>query len=100
MTNNKPISLEQLFRYYKALPHQAAAIQELEADLSENGYDVAMRRDRGWFATWSQSGKQRNYEAAIDLIKSFEGFHHDAYLCPAGVWSIGWGTRQRLTVHR
>ena len=100
MTNNKPISLEQLFRYYKALPHQAAAIQELEADLSKNGYDVAMRRDRGWFATWSQSGKQRNYQAAIDLIKSFEGFHHDAYLCPAGVWSIGWGTRQRLTVHR
>jgi len=91
MTNSKPISLEQLFRYYKALPHQAAAIQELEIDLSKNGYEIAMRRDRGWFATWSQSGKQRNYEAAIDLIKSFEGFHPDAYLCPAGMWSIGWG---------
>jgi GH24 family phage-related lysozyme (muramidase) len=91
MTNSKAITIEQLFRYYKALPHQAAAIQELETDLSENGYDVAMRRDRGWFATWSQSGKQRNYQAAIDLTKSFEGFHHDAYLCPAGVWSIGWG---------
>ena len=91
MTNNKPISLEQLFRYYRALPHQAAAIQELEIDLSKNGYEIAMRRDRGWFATWSQSGKQRNYEAAIDLIKSFEGFHPDAYLCPAGMWSIGWG---------
>jgi len=91
MTNSKAISLEQLFRYYKALPHQAAAIQELEIDLSKNGYDVAMRRDRGWFATWSQSGKQRNYEAAIDLVKSFEGFHPDAYLCPSGVWSIGWG---------
>jgi GH24 family phage-related lysozyme (muramidase) len=91
MTNSKAISLEQLFRYYKALPHQAAAIQELEADLSKNGYEIAMRRDRGWFATWSQSGKQRNYQAAIDLTKSFEGFHHDAYLCPAGVWSIGWG---------
>jgi hypothetical protein len=57
MTNSKAISLEQLFRYYKALPHQAAAIQELEADLSKNGYEIAMRRDRGWFATWSQSGK-------------------------------------------
>jgi GH24 family phage-related lysozyme (muramidase) len=91
MTNSKPISLEQLFRYYKALPHQAAAIQELEADLSKNGYEIAMRRDRGWFATWSQSGKQRNYQAAIALVKSFEGFHHDAYLCPAEVWSIGWG---------
>ena len=91
MTNNKPISLEQLFRYYKALPHQAAAIQELEADLGKNGYEIAMRRDRGWFATWSQSGKQRDYRAGIDLIKHFESFHHDAYLCPAGVWSLAWG---------
>jgi GH24 family phage-related lysozyme (muramidase) len=91
MTNSKAISLEQLFRYYKGLPHQAAAIQELEADLSKNGYEIAMRRNRGWFATWSQSGKQRNYQAAIALVKSFEGFHHDAYLCPAEVWSIGWG---------
>jgi len=91
MTNSKAISLEQLFRYYKGLPHQAAAIQELEADLSKNGYEIAMRRDRGWFATWSQSGKQRGYRAGIELIKRFEGFHHDAYLCPAGVWSLGWG---------
>jgi len=91
MTNSKPISFEQLFRYYKGLPHQAAAIQELEADLSKNGYEIAMRRDRGWFATWSQSGKQRDYQAAIALIQQFEGFHHDAYLCPAAVWSLGWG---------
>jgi GH24 family phage-related lysozyme (muramidase) len=38
-------------------------------------------------------------QAAIDLIKSFEGIpdgdpntvNIDAYLCPAGVWTIGWG---------
>jgi lysozyme len=29
--------------------------------------------------------------AAIDLIKSFESLRLDAYLCPAGVWTIGWG---------
>lgn len=28
----------------------------------------------------------------IDLIKSFEGLYLDAYICPAGVWSIGYGT--------
>lgn len=27
----------------------------------------------------------------IDLIKKFEGFREDAYLCPAGVWTIGYG---------
>lgn len=25
------------------------------------------------------------------LIKHFEGFSEDAYLCSAGVWTIGWG---------
>jgi lysozyme len=29
--------------------------------------------------------------AAFELIKRFEGLRLDAYLCPAGVWTIGWG---------
>jgi len=95
MTNTKPITLDRLFRYYRNLPHQAAAIQELEDDIKANGYAAAMRRDRPWFSTWSQSGKQRDYQAAIALIQKFEGFHHDAYLCPAGVWSIGWGNTKK-----
>jgi len=95
MSNTKPISLDRLFRYYRNLPHQAAAIQELEDDIKANGYAAAMRRDRPWFSTWSQSGKQRDFQSAIALIQKFEGFHHDAYLCPAGVWSIGWGNTKK-----
>ncbi len=30
-------------------------------------------------------------QAGIDLIKSFESLRLEAYLCPAGVWTIGWG---------
>ena len=30
-------------------------------------------------------------QAGIDLIKSFEGLHLDAYRCPAGVLTIGYG---------
>ena len=30
-------------------------------------------------------------ELFIDKIKSFEGFRSHAYLCPAGVWTIGYG---------
>ncbi len=30
-------------------------------------------------------------EKGIALIKSFEGCHLTAYLCPAGVWTIGYG---------
>jgi len=29
---------------------------------------------------------------AIALVKSFEGFKDKAYKCPAGVWTIGYGT--------
>jgi lysozyme len=28
---------------------------------------------------------------AIDLIKSFEGLRLKAYICPGGVWTIGYG---------
>lgn len=27
----------------------------------------------------------------LDLLHHFEGFRHEAYLCPAGVWTIGYG---------
>jgi GH24 family phage-related lysozyme (muramidase) len=91
MTNSKPISLEKLFRYYKGLPHQTASIALLEEDLEANGYKAVMRRDRDWFKTWSQSGKQSDHKQALALIQKFEGWHADAYLCPAGFWTIGWG---------
>lgn len=31
-------------------------------------------------------------QEGIDLIKSFEGLRLKAYKCPAGVWTIGYGT--------
>ena len=45
-------------------------------------------------------------QAAIDLIKSFESLRLEAYLCPAGVRTIGWGHTagvlpgQRITLQR
>ena len=33
----------------------------------------------------------------LDLIKEFEGFRGKAYLCPAGVPTIGWGTTKGVT---
>ncbi|MGE3681942.1 MAG: lysozyme [Bdellovibrionales bacterium] len=33
-----------------------------------------------------------NLKAAVNLIKLFEGYRSKAYLCPAGVWTIGHGT--------
>lgn len=33
----------------------------------------------------------RTNKAGIELIKQFEGFRANAYKCPAGVWTIGYG---------
>lgn len=35
-------------------------------------------------------------KAGVDLIKSFEGCQLKAYKCPAGVWTIGWGTTEPI----
>lgn len=31
-------------------------------------------------------------QPGVGLIKQFEGFRANSYLCPAGVWTIGYGT--------
>jgi lysozyme len=43
-------------------------------------------------------------QQAIELIKAFEGYHNprpdgtvSAYRCPAGKWTIGWGTTKGVT---
>jgi GH24 family phage-related lysozyme (muramidase) len=101
MSNDRPITLEQLFRYKKPwgqLPHQDAAIIELEEDIEANGYAVAMRRDRPWFKAWSQSGKQADpiyVVPAETIIKQWEGCKLIAYPDPAtggDPWTIGYGT--------
>ena len=103
MANTAPITLEQLFRFYRGLPHQLAAIQMLEEDIRENGYAVAMRRDRPWFQVWSQAGKQPELSAAggsdwlplaRSIVQEFEGCELSAYPDPGTggePWTIGWG---------
>jgi lysozyme len=37
-------------------------------------------------------------QATVDLVKKWEGFKAEAYLCPANVWTIGYGTTTRAGV--
>ncbi len=92
MTNK--IRLIDLFRYYKSLPHQMAAISELE-ELINKANPHIFGREQTWFKTWSQAGKQQDYTPAIKLIKEFEGCHLSAYPDPLHGWdvaTIGYGT--------
>lgn len=54
-----PIKPSDLFRYYKGLPHQMAAVKELEALLLKQASEL-FERDQEWFKTWSQAGKQQD----------------------------------------
>jgi GH24 family phage-related lysozyme (muramidase) len=107
MTNSAPITLAQLWRYKappgtEAAARQDAAIAELEPDIQQNGYAAAMRRDRPWFATWSQGGKQPDPVSAAPwlpparaIVQKFEGCRLTAYPDPetgGDPWTIGWGT--------
>lgn len=38
------------------------------------------------------TANQRTNAAGIAIIKEFEGLRLESYLCPAGVWTIGYGT--------
>lgn len=93
MTRNK-ICLIDLFRYYRQLPHQSAALSELEEAINKANPHI-LGRDQNWFKTWSQSGKQGDYAPALKLIKEFEGCHLTAYPDPlsgGAPWTIGYGT--------
>lgn len=39
---------------------------------------------------------KRTSQAGVNLIKSCEGFRNEAYLCPAKVWTIGYGTTRNV----
>jgi len=93
MTQNK-IRLLDLFKYYKALPHQMAALSDLEDAINKANPHI-FGRDQNWFKNWSQSGKQGDYASALKLIKEFEGCHLTAYPDPLSggdPWTIGYGT--------
>lgn len=102
MANDAPITIEQVVRHFKGLPHQLAALPLLEADIRDNGYGVAMRRNREWYAIWTQDGKQDDtaVEAmwlplARSIVQQFEGCKLEAYPDPGTggePWTVGWGS--------
>ena len=67
-----------------------AALAELEEAMPSS----LLTRDNAWFKTWSQSGKQPDpawLAPATKIIKDWEGLRLEAYKCPAGIPTIGYG---------
>lgn len=91
MTDKQPIRFLDLFRYYRSLPHQTAALQMLGEQIPAG----LLQRDTEWFKVWSQDGKQSDLGEALKLIRAFEGCSLHSYPDPASggaPFTIGFGT--------
>ena len=95
MSDKTPVRFTDLFRYYRGTPHQLAALQELGELIPAS----LLHKSNNWYRTWTQDGKQPDPDwlwPALSLIREFEGCKLKAYRCPAGVWTIGWGSTRLI----
>jgi hypothetical protein len=91
----KPIRLINLFKYYKALPHQNAAIEDLEDEI--NALDPSiLQRNSEWYNTWVSAPAAK--PAVFD--NSWDGIYNCAKEagakfpeCVAAQWALesAWG---------
>ena len=88
----QPIRLSDLFRYYQALPHQDAALIELE-QLVLSSDPEAFNRDQPWYVTWKSAvdPKGDNSWEGIKAIAKQVGAKYPE--CVAAQWALesSWG---------
>ena len=93
---SNPVKLRDFFAHFKGEPHQLAAIEELQAAIPAS----LLKADASWVQTYRSAPAAKDLPPpawltpALKIIKEFEGCHLHAYLCPAGVPTLGWGTTQ------
>lgn len=88
----KPIHLIDLFRYYQGLPHQAAALNELETLILKSNPDT-FNRDQDWYVTWKSAVDPKGDSSwtGIKRLASEAGAKYPE--CVAAQWALesGWG---------
>jgi len=82
------------FIYFKNLPHQAEAVKELYDALAATAPSY-VQDTAPWVRTYRTAPEPKVQsvinDAGVDLIKRWEGLRLEAYLCPAGVPTVGYG---------
>jgi len=89
MTDWQPTKLRDFFFHYDfANPNHVAA-----ADLLQKHAAHLMNDNAEWAKTFRGTSTSDDYlKTAAEFIAPFEGFSASPYVCPAGVWTIGYGT--------
>jgi GH24 family phage-related lysozyme (muramidase) len=83
----------QFWDNYKGLKHQKDALIKLGRHIKQADAGL-LTESAEWVADWKgQSPPPAGDWRAIaqPFVANFEGFRADAYLCPAGVWTVGYG---------
>ena len=85
------------FHYYRGETHQLDAIGELWRRMPVD----LLEQDADWIVKFRTAPPKEEKEpgaisvinaAGLQLIKEFEGLRLDSYICPAGVWTVGYGS--------
>lgn len=86
--------LRDVCKWYNGLPHQDVALDWLEENLPQGVMHVFLEkwRDAPPEPVIEDKPISTINQAGIDLIKRWEGLRLEAYLCPAGVWTVGYGS--------
>jgi GH24 family phage-related lysozyme (muramidase) len=89
MTNWQPTKLRDFFFNYDfANPDHQKGV-----DLLQKHAAAAMNDNAEWVKAFRGAAGDVTYlDTAANLIAEFEGFRGQPYKCPAGVWTIGYGT--------
>jgi GH24 family phage-related lysozyme (muramidase) len=82
---------EHIARSGTITPHQLAALSTLDQSLTDAQRQAFTEL---WRAQGSPAAAPPDtwLAPALKIIREFEGCHLTAYRCPAGVWTIGWGS--------
>lgn len=86
------IQLTNAALYTKGLRHQMDAWRWLQSVLTKEQIKTFELKFRDKERSETIENQFVAPEAAYRLIKKYEGFSYEPYLCPAGVWTIGYGT--------
>lgn len=89
-----PIRLIDAFRAFKNLPHQIAAAELLDDNLTaeqREQFQELFRADPPEKPQASPSPGVDWLTSCRAIVREFEGCRLEAYVCPAGVLTIGWG---------
>lgn len=86
------IQLSEAALHTKGFPHQMDAWRWLQTILTPEELAVFALKFRNRERVETIENQFVAPDAAFTIIKKYEGFRAKPYICPAGVWTIGYGT--------